>query len=175
MEPNTASGTPVRRVQELLRTLSYADRAIPFLVPDGIFGEPTLEGVMVFQRRMGLPVTGSVDQATWEALLAEALRVDHALAPPPPARLYHPRLADLPPDQASPLLYPIQGMLLALAEVFDPLQGVSPSGILDRETRENLRWLQNRCQQPETGQLDRQTWELLARLYTTFIVRPPRH
>lgn len=171
MDPNAVSGAPVRRVQELLRTLSYADRAIPFLVPDGIFGEPTLEGVMVFQRRMGLPITGSVDQATWEALLAEARRVDRALAPPSPARLYHPRLADLPPDQASPLLYPIQGMFYALAPVFAPVQATPLSGVLDSNTAQNLRWVQHLGGQQETGALDKDTWELLRRIYETFVTR----
>lgn len=172
MRPISAPGAPVRRVQELLRTLTYAYRDIPFLIPDGIFGEATMEGVMVFQRNLGLPVTGAVDQTTWEALLAEAQRVDRALAPPRPAGLYHAHLADLPPGQSSPLLYPIQGMLLALSQVFAPIQAVPPSGVLDPGTAENIRWLQNRCQQPETGRLDRESWELLAQLYETFVVRP---
>lgn len=172
MDPIPASGAPVRRVQALLRTLTYAYREIPFLLPDGVFGEATLEGVMVFQRNAGLPVTGTVDQATWEALLAEAQRVEQALAPSRAAGLYHDRLADLPSGRSSPLLYPIQGMLLALSQVFAPVQPVPPSGVLDPGTAENIRWLQRCCHQPETGQLDRESWTLLARLYETFVVRP---
>ncbi len=44
--------------------ISYCDHNIPCLIPDGIFGEETLEAVMRFQRQSGRPVTGRVDNAT---------------------------------------------------------------------------------------------------------------
>ena len=40
---------PVSTLQEMLRTISHVDRAIPFLRPTGIFDEDTLAAVMTFQ------------------------------------------------------------------------------------------------------------------------------
>ena len=47
---------PVSTLQEMLRTISHVDRAIPFLRPTGIFDEDTLAAVMTFQKVHGRPV-----------------------------------------------------------------------------------------------------------------------
>ena len=59
---------PVMSLQYMLRQLSQTYQFLPQLAVDGVFGERTLEAVMSFQREAGLPVTGTVDRATWEAL-----------------------------------------------------------------------------------------------------------
>ena len=59
---------PVSSLQYMLRQLSRTYQSLPRLVVDGVFGERTLEAVMRFQREAGLPVTGVVDQATWNAI-----------------------------------------------------------------------------------------------------------
>ncbi|MBQ8314030.1 MAG: peptidoglycan-binding protein [Clostridia bacterium] len=52
----------VARLQLMLRELDFS------LEPDGIFGPMTQECVKTFQALHGLPSTGSVDPATWDAL-----------------------------------------------------------------------------------------------------------
>ena len=52
-------GRPVKSLQAMLRQISYVYPVIPRLVPDGLFGEETLEAVMIFQREFRLPVTGT--------------------------------------------------------------------------------------------------------------------
>ena len=49
-------GQPVRSLQTMLRTISFAYPFLPRLTPDGIFGERTLEAVMLFQREFFPPV-----------------------------------------------------------------------------------------------------------------------
>ena len=51
-------GQPVRSLQTMLRELSFLYDFLPRLTPDGIFGERTLEAVMLFQREFFPPVTG---------------------------------------------------------------------------------------------------------------------
>lgn len=170
-----ATGAPVHNLQRMLRTLTNVHREIPLLSPNGIFGEETLEAVMIFQRLTGLPVNGTVDQRTWDALVEEHHRVSHLLAPPRTAALFPQGTAPIQPGQTTPLLYPIQGMLLALAGVLADLQSVPPSGVLDTGTAANFRRLQRWGSFPETGALDRDTWELLSHLYETFISRNPQN
>ena len=43
-------GQSVRSLQTMLRELSFVYDFLPRLTPDGIFGERTLEAVMLFQR-----------------------------------------------------------------------------------------------------------------------------
>ena len=63
-------GLPVRSLQLMLGSLAQGRPGLAQLVPDGIFGEATLEAVMRFQREHGLAVTGRVDLETWEAIAA---------------------------------------------------------------------------------------------------------
>ena len=62
-------GRPVRSLQTMLRAISFQYPAIPRLIPDGVFGERTLEAVMVFQREFFPPVTGRVDHPVWTAIV----------------------------------------------------------------------------------------------------------
>ncbi|MFB7371514.1 L,D-transpeptidase family protein [Streptomyces sp. NPDC056222] len=54
----------VRELQARLRQVGYFDRA-----PTGFFGTMTGGAVKAFQKKRGLPQTGSVDETTWERLL----------------------------------------------------------------------------------------------------------
>ncbi|MBR5534885.1 MAG: peptidoglycan-binding protein [Ruminiclostridium sp.] len=167
--------TPIRDLQTMLSAISQVHREIPRLWPDGQFGEDTLEAVMVFQRQAGLPVTGEVDQITWEAIVQTHEEVQRQLAPPRPVSLLPHHGSDILPGQSTPLLYPIQGMFLALSLVFDPVRGGAVTGHLDENTAHNIRWVQSKGAREETGILDKDTWEDISRLYETFIARTPEH
>ncbi|MFJ6404259.1 L,D-transpeptidase family protein [Streptomyces hydrogenans] len=54
----------VRELQARLRQLDYFDRA-----PTGFYGSITAKAVSGFQKKRGLPETGSVDETTWRRLL----------------------------------------------------------------------------------------------------------
>ncbi|WP_395362854.1 peptidoglycan-binding protein [Streptomyces sp. YH02] len=54
----------VRELQARLRQLGYFDRA-----PTGFYGTMTAGSVKAFQKKQGLPRTGSVDETTWQRLL----------------------------------------------------------------------------------------------------------
>ena len=66
-EPLTigSSGTYVRTIQEQLNTISDHYPMIPKVRVDGIFGSQTQNAVRIFQQIFYLPVTGTVDFATW--------------------------------------------------------------------------------------------------------------
>ncbi|MFF9338689.1 MULTISPECIES: L,D-transpeptidase family protein [unclassified Streptomyces] len=54
----------VRELQARLRQLDHFDRA-----PTGFYGSITGKAVSAFQKKRGLPATGSVDGTTWQRLL----------------------------------------------------------------------------------------------------------
>ena len=62
------SGQPVRSLQYMLNQLAIHNDTLTRLAVDGIFGDRTLEAVMVFQREHHLPVNGVVDLNTWDAI-----------------------------------------------------------------------------------------------------------
>ena len=60
-----SSGQKVKQMQEQLNLIGEFYNAIPYLVPDGIYGERTAQAVRTFQRLFDLPQTGVVDFPTW--------------------------------------------------------------------------------------------------------------
>ena len=59
------SSEKVLQIQEQLARISRNYPAIASPVPDGIYGSATEESVKNFQRVFDLPVTGTIDFATW--------------------------------------------------------------------------------------------------------------
>ena len=62
------SGEKVRHLQYMLSVLSAYISEIPPLQIDGIFGPATKNAVLAAQRYFGLPQTGVVNEATWDAI-----------------------------------------------------------------------------------------------------------
>lgn len=161
----TFLGRPVRRLQTMLRQLSAVHPEIPAVIPDGIYGEATMRAVTAMQRFARLPATGVADTATWDAL--DALSRDAAGISAPPAPLCI-RMAPglrIAGGEANSHLYLVQGMLRALSEVLSGVPEVESSGQNDERCCAALRWLQARAELPQTGELDRCTWEHLVGLY----------
>nr|WP_317325328.1 peptidoglycan-binding domain-containing protein [uncultured Flavonifractor sp.] len=162
-------GQPVRSLQTMLRELSFLHAALPRLTPDGVFGERTLEAVMLFQRDFFPPVTGRVDQATWDAIAAQYLRARAELSGPLPFQGYPQGGVTVEPGQDSVHLSLAQTMFQALSNRLSGLEHSPATGRNDPATTHNLRWLQRLSGQPQTGALDQGSWNALSRLYTVFI------
>ena len=79
---------PVRSLQYMLRRLAGKYDFLPQLALDGIFGERTLEAVMLFQRELAPPVTGVVDQRTWDAIRDAWINLERESAPPRTLRIF---------------------------------------------------------------------------------------
>ncbi|SHH28135.1 peptidoglycan-binding domain-containing protein [Tepidibacter thalassicus] len=60
-----SSGKPVRTIQQQLNRIAQSYPAIPKVKVDGVYGKETAESVKKFQEIFRLPVTGTVDFATW--------------------------------------------------------------------------------------------------------------
>ena len=63
-----AESESVRVLQEYLNFVAATYGQIPTVTPTGYFGTATQEAVIAFQRLQGLPPTGTVAAATWNAL-----------------------------------------------------------------------------------------------------------
>ncbi len=63
-----STGDKVRQLQYMLSVLSTYIQSIPDVTVDGVYGQGTRAAVLAFQRRYGLPETGTVGQTTWDTL-----------------------------------------------------------------------------------------------------------
>src|SRR5690554_6779304 len=79
---NGAHGPDVYAVQGMMKSLGFYAGTI-----DGKFGYQSMQGVKLFQRQYGLPVTGAVDSKTLESILwaYAKLKIPQHAAQKPPA------------------------------------------------------------------------------------------
>jgi peptidoglycan hydrolase-like protein with peptidoglycan-binding domain len=161
-------GNPVLSLQTMLRTISFQYPALPQIIPDGIFGERTLEAVMIFQREFFPPVTGRVDNKTWDAIVRIYKQVLRSLSVP--TGIGYPwRESVIRPGQSSVHLYSIQSMFQALSRVLRNIEAGSLSGVHDQASVNNVRRIQRLNQSKPDGVIDWQVWQTLLRLYNLFI------
>lgn len=149
----------------MLRVIAQEDERQPSVVPDGIYGNQTMNAVSAFQRTHGLPITGVADQNTWDAIVAV---YEPTLIRVGPAQVVE---LILQPSQVirrgdrEPNIYLIQAMLLVLSQIYQSISPPSQSGTLDEATSTALESFQSLTGLPQTGEVDKVTWKHLALHY----------
>ncbi len=111
------------------------------IATDGVFGAGTTRTVKTFQKKAGLPTTGVVDRATWDAL-GLANRGDLAVL----------RLGTKHPSVAS--------VQTALSKVLK--KPIRATGVYDRTLVNHVKTLQKNLGVRQSGRVGPQTWTLLA-------------
>lgn len=162
---------PVSSLQYMLRQLSATYKFLPELVVDGVFGERTLEAVMTFQREAGLPVTGIVDQATWDAIrnawLNQRAKTSYSRA----IRIFPSEGIQVQEGETKEYLIVPQTMFNILARQFEGITPCEADGCNGPASAGNIRWLQKAAGLPQTGCMDTATWDVLSHLYEIFVVQ----
>ncbi|MGI5824385.1 MAG: peptidoglycan-binding domain-containing protein [Bacillota bacterium] len=59
---------PIRAMQEYLRYISRFIPEVDSVIPDGVYGEETMQSVLSFQKYFDLDETGIIDYPTWEMI-----------------------------------------------------------------------------------------------------------
>lgn len=156
---------PIHDLQTMLFTVQ-PDRAP---LRDGLYGKETQEAVLEFQRRNGLAQSGIVHEETWNLLTERYKEAEVLRGQAEPLQIL------LQPGQVLPVgsdnlhVYLLQGMLLALGQLYEELPLPAATGILDDDTARALRFLQQRFGIEDSGALDKQTWRHLARQYRSAV------
>ncbi len=151
----------ISELQRYLHDISYYDPRIPRIIPDSIYGTETADAVRAFQRQYGLSDNGETNPATWEMIVEVYRRFVDTLA----ASLdVFPRdvgrIIDTG-DEGLPVLV-IQSILLTLSQKFRNIPPVRITGEYDAETAQAVRAFQEITGLPQTGFVNRVTWNMLA-------------
>lgn len=157
--------TNIVSLQEMLRYLSFVrgDESLRVDVT-GNYDSATEMAVRSFQAAAGLPITGVVDNATWDEIARDysferAMRTPVLLRPIPDDPEYRNR-----PGERSDEVLMLQVVLGALRELYD-YQPVPLSGVYGGATEEAVRRVQEISGLSPTGAADRETWLRLAEDY----------
>ncbi len=156
--------TAIKEIQLYLRTLSFAEPRIHPVTVDGYFGHTTTQAVKSFQNINGLPVSGEVDFDTWNRLIEAYEKLQKKVLPL--NVLPH---ADATVSSQSPTdtILILQALLNALADLYVNLLHVTATGTYNDETKAAVMRFQQIHDIPETGLVDRGTWNTLASIYNT--------
>ncbi len=157
-----------REIQQYLRILSLYEGIEPMVAPDGIYGAETAQAVRDFQSKNGLCPTGNTDLETFNMLYNKASKyTDFAQNPgviiPLPCADYKTFAGE-----TGDFIYIIQIILNALTIDYDFPVSIKINGIYDSETQSAIRHFQKLHGLPETGMVDRDTWENLSNEYNYY-------
>lgn len=168
MERNiTQNFDSIYAAQKYLNALHYTSGGeIPLVNPDGIFGPETTAAVRKFQELYGLPVTGEIDLATWNSLYQSYLLAEKQSGRPEPLRVYPDTPGyQLSSGERSDITAIVQFILRLLADIYSGIAGKPPTGVYDADTMKDITEFQRLNGLPQTGIVDRRTWDSLARAY----------
>ncbi|HBN10594.1 MAG TPA: spore cortex-lytic protein [Ruminococcus sp.] len=172
------SGNDVRTIQVQLNRISRNYPAIPKIEsPDGTFGVQTEEAVKAFQSIFNLNVTGMVDKATWykiayiyisvkrlAELNSEGLSIEEV------SKQYSEELRiGMDGSEISNLQY----YLAVVGAYYQSVQPVDITGYFGEQTEASVKSFQRVFGLPETGVVDRRTWNDLYRAYLGIIESIP--
>lgn len=166
MKPNDSFiEQPIRSLQMMLRVIAEDDKTSPSIVPDGIYGQETINAVNAFQRKNGIPITGITDQYTWEAIVQSyedaLIRIDKA----EPIEIIMDPGQVFRKGDSSPYIYLLQSILTQLSMDAPSIQRPDHTGILDDITFLSLLEFQRLSGLPETGELDKITWKHIVKQF----------
>ena len=160
----------VRNLQRYLRRLSQEENDLLPVPVDGIYGDRTREAVEEFQRMMGLPVTGVADRRTWELLFAEYERLqqeaDRRISPDLFPRT--PLDYQTAPGESHAFIALLQFMLNELNLTYETLPLLDLTGTMDAKTSSAVQEFQRISRLPQTGQVNRNTWNRLSEEYNQY-------
>ena len=146
-------GDRVSQLQYFLSVIAEFVPEVPSLAIDGYYGRDTRDAVYAFQRFAGLPITGTVDDDTWNAIYDQYASIDEG---PLQSAGFFPEekpIAPTTPANARPRLHALGirfGNVQQELRAFQRENGLRSGGALTRETAEAItRHTESlRCTQP---------------------------
>jgi len=158
----------VRDIQNQLRFLSEDFDTIDPIAVDGIYGEETQRAVAELQRILGFDATGEADERTLNALNDLYRASSERRLPAVTVQIF--------PINEQPLIIGSSGvsqtvlniMLGALAFVFSNLPKIESIDTFGEDTLKSVAIIQHTSGLATTGQVDKPTWNIIARLFNEY-------
>ncbi|MGM9652036.1 MAG: peptidoglycan-binding protein [Eubacteriales bacterium] len=163
---NSRPENRIRILQQMLRSIGEDenDPAL-FTTLNGQFDEGTRAAVRAFQKKYGLPETGTVQLATWDKISDIYRELFLRSGVPAGIRPFLSDTQNISRGERSTLVLILQIMLDTLRLEFDQLSYVPLSGMYDEATENAVREFQRASLLDATGEVNLPTWNRLAAAY----------
>ncbi len=157
----------IYELQYYLRVIQIAMGDNTLINPDGIYGAETTEAVRRFQQEFGLPVTGTVDTATWDRIYKEYLKAQESLNVAKAVRIFPVGIREIKAGDEYEEIYVLQFLLRKNDIRHKGSSNVAYSGIYDEATEGSVKDLQRLFNLPQTGVLNKPLWNKLTNYHNT--------
>jgi peptidoglycan hydrolase-like protein with peptidoglycan-binding domain len=136
----------------------------------GTFDEETKKAVIAFQKYYNLPVTGEVDEATWEAIY-DVFIGNTQIIPNTVSGFEIAPYGGTPLRQGSSgdQVYLLQEYLTAISEYYPQVSKPSQTGIFDSETRTSVISFQRMLGITQDGIVGQVTWNYIIEIYRSLL------
>ncbi len=164
------SGYDVITIQYYLNVIAYFNSNLNIFPISGTFDAATQNAVNAFQTEYGLPVTGTVNEATWNVMTDVYKGILDSLPPDyqgTAAKLYPGYF--LTPGEQSENVRDLQTYLSVIAQNNPNIPPVSVDGIYGNETRDAVYTFQALNNLPPTGSVGPVTWSKIANQYDAIV------
>lgn len=153
-------------IQELLRELEIAEKGASDISVDGIFGPVTAAAVGAFQKQYGLPITNTVDRATFYKIIEQYnYYVARNVFTVPIKAFPSGKGYMLRAGNAGDIVYFLNIMLRTIAKIFSNIPTPEVNDTYSSGTQAAVSAMQTVMGIPATGVTNRQTWNGIANLY----------
>lgn len=152
----------------MLNILSEYYEEIPPVPSSGSFEQQTKESVIAFQRLYNLPENGIVGDRTWE-LMYNAVKgiyiVQDISTPTPPVEILPYPGSILSVGAQGETVMALQEYLNEISLVYPEITPITPTGSFGNNTTTAVTEFQRLFNLPDTGVVDRATWEEIERIF----------
>lgn len=163
-----------RQFQHFLHTIHQYTGDIPDVDMNGIYSDKLKETVALYQKKRGLPITGLGDRDTWHSAYEEQQSLLDLYGTSIPIKVFPDGTGFiLRTGSTGGIVYIIQVMLNAITPHFNNLSPIAYTGKMDDATTRQISLLQHTASYPETGEIDKKTWDLLAIMFNNYANRKP--
>lgn len=161
--------SPIHNLQVFLRAISKKYDDIPSVIPDGVYGQDTINAVTAFQKKFSLNQTGTTDNSTWDAIVELYKEIEKELRDPLCVRIYPEHGLKADTSSYTPTVYIIQNMMFALSEIFENIPAPSVNGVLDDKTTDTIKAIQLASGLNPDGNVNKVFWDYLVVIYETYV------
>lgn len=155
----------VRIVQGCLQFISRVYGQIPQAPIDGIYGDSTRQAVNSFQQMTGLTPNGIVDRETWEKIMQVYDMIEREEMDASRAHFFRNKKDIVEPGSAGDIVLVIQIIQNSLLSKIRGLIKVDVNGVYGSAEANNTRIIQEVANLPQTGKVDKYTWNEYVRIY----------
>jgi len=161
------TGNFVANLQLYIAYVAAYYNTIPSVAVDGIFGEATRDAVYAVQRTFGLPITGVVDAATWDALYRAYLGIVGTVPSEYTEGVTVPYAGvPLRIGSESDEVRLLQEYLNFIAQYYDEIPSVSVTGYFGTQTQRAVTAFQRLFGIAELGVVGLLTWNIITDVYS---------